>query len=72
MGSFHSIFLDDLIGQIMALFILTVAAAESAIGLALLENKAPLLERTKQSFAFFKSLLGLFQKRSYVHFESFT
>ena len=31
-----SVFLDDLIGQIMALFILTVAAAESAIGLALL------------------------------------
>jgi len=31
-----SFFLDDLIGQIFALFILTVAAAESAIGLAIL------------------------------------
>lgn len=31
-----SVFLDDLVGQFFALFILTVAAAESAIGLALL------------------------------------
>ena len=31
-----SVYLDDLIGQMFALFILTVAAAESAIGLALL------------------------------------
>jgi NADH-quinone oxidoreductase subunit K len=31
-----SVYLDDLMGQIFALFILTVAAAESAIGLALL------------------------------------
>jgi NADH-quinone oxidoreductase subunit K len=31
-----SIALDDLVGQIFALFILTVAAAESSIGLALL------------------------------------
>jgi len=31
-----SVSLDDLIGQIFALLILTVAAAESAIGLALL------------------------------------
>jgi len=31
-----SVYLDDLIGQIFSLFILTVAAAESAIGLALL------------------------------------
>ncbi len=31
-----SIYLDDLSGQIFALFILTVAAAESAIGLAIL------------------------------------
>ena len=31
-----SVYLDDLIGQLFALFILTVAAAESAIGLALL------------------------------------
>jgi len=31
-----SVFLDDIIGQIFALFILTVAAAESAIGLAIL------------------------------------
>jgi len=32
---FFSIFLDDLLGQIFALYILTVAAAESAIGLAI-------------------------------------
>lgn len=32
----YSILLDDLTGQIFALFILTVAAAESAIGLAIL------------------------------------
>lgn len=31
-----SVYLDDLAGQIAALFILTVAAAESAIGLAIL------------------------------------
>jgi len=31
-----SVFLDDILGQIFALLILTVAAAESAIGLAIL------------------------------------
>lgn len=31
-----SIYLDDVVGQIFAIFILTVAAAESAIGLAIL------------------------------------
>jgi NADH-quinone oxidoreductase subunit K len=31
-----SVHLDDLLGQIFALFILTIAAAESAIGLAIL------------------------------------
>lgn len=31
-----SVFMDDLIGQFFALIILTVAAAESALGLALL------------------------------------
>jgi NADH-quinone oxidoreductase subunit K len=31
-----SVYLDDLVGQMFALLILTVAAAESAIGLALL------------------------------------
>ena len=31
-----SVYLDDLIGQLFALFIVTVAAAESAIGLAIL------------------------------------
>ena len=30
-----SIFLDDLIGQIFALHVLTIAAAESAVGLAI-------------------------------------
>ena len=30
-----SVFLDDLIGQLMTLFVLTVAAAESSIGLAI-------------------------------------
>ena len=33
---FFSVYLDDLIGQLFALLALTVAAAESAIGLALL------------------------------------
>ena len=33
---FFSYFLDDLIGQIFTLFILTIAAAESVIGLAIL------------------------------------
>lgn len=33
---FFSVFLDDMFGQIFALFVLTVAAAESAIGLAIL------------------------------------
>ena len=31
-----SVYLDDLTGQLFALFVLTVAAAESATGLALL------------------------------------
>jgi len=31
-----SVYLDDLLGQIFSLFVLTVAAAESAIGLAIL------------------------------------
>jgi len=31
-----SIFLDDVIGQLFGLFIITIAAAESAIGLAIL------------------------------------
>jgi len=31
-----SVYLDDILGQVFALLILTVAAAESAIGLALL------------------------------------
>ena len=31
-----SVYLDDIVGQLFALLILTVAAAESAIGLALL------------------------------------
>jgi len=31
-----SVYLDDVMGQLCALFVLTVAAAESAIGLALL------------------------------------
>ena len=31
-----SVYLDDLIGQLFALFVVTVAAAESAIGLAIL------------------------------------
>nr|YP_009589048.1 NADH dehydrogenase subunit 4L [Corallina ferreyrae]QBL75564.1 NADH dehydrogenase subunit 4L [Corallina ferreyrae] len=33
---FLSVYLDDLLGQIFALMILTVAAAESSIGLAIL------------------------------------
>lgn len=32
----NSIFLDDIVGQVFSLFVLTVAAAESAIGLAIL------------------------------------
>jgi NADH-quinone oxidoreductase subunit K len=31
-----SVYLDDILGQIFSLFILTIAAAESAIGLAIL------------------------------------
>lgn len=31
-----SVYLDDLLGQLFSIFILTVAAAESAIGLAIL------------------------------------
>lgn len=33
---YFSIYIDDVIGQIFSLFILTVAAAESAIGLAIM------------------------------------
>jgi len=31
-----SVYLDDLVGQVMTMFVLTVAAAESSIGLAIL------------------------------------
>jgi NADH-quinone oxidoreductase subunit K len=34
--AFFSIYLDDIIGQIFVIFILTIAAAESAIGLAII------------------------------------
>jgi NADH-quinone oxidoreductase subunit K len=34
--SFFSVYVDDILGQLFSLFILTVAAAESAIGLALI------------------------------------
>ena len=33
---FFSLYLDDILGQVFALFVLTVAAAESAIGLAII------------------------------------
>jgi len=33
---FSSLFLDDIVGQVFSLFILTVAAGESAIGLAIM------------------------------------
>jgi NADH-quinone oxidoreductase subunit K len=33
---FFSLYLDDMSGQIFSLYILTIAAAESAIGLALI------------------------------------
>jgi NADH-quinone oxidoreductase subunit K len=33
---FFSVFIDDIVGELFALFVLTVAAAESSIGLALL------------------------------------
>mgnify|MGYP000385894014 CR=1 FL=1 len=33
---FFSVYLDDILGQVFALYVLTVAAAESAIGLAIL------------------------------------
>lgn len=32
---FFSLYLDDLMGQLFALYVLTIAAAESAIGLAI-------------------------------------
>ena len=32
----NSVYLDDILGQMFALFVLTIAAAESAIGLAIL------------------------------------
>ena len=31
-----SVYLDDILGQVFALYVLTVAAAESAIGLAII------------------------------------
>ncbi|MCL4161517.1 UNVERIFIED_CONTAM: hypothetical protein GTU68_058003 [Idotea baltica] len=33
---FFSVYLDDLLGQVFSLFVITIAAAESAIGLAIL------------------------------------
>lgn len=34
--AFFSVYLDDVVGQLFSIFVLTVAAAESAVGLALL------------------------------------
>ena len=34
-----SVYIDDILGQMFALFVLTVAAAESAIGLSLITKK---------------------------------
>ena len=34
--AFFSIYLDDIVGQVFVIFILTIAAAESAIGLAII------------------------------------
>lgn len=34
--AFFSVYLDDIVGQIFVLFILTIAATESAIGLAII------------------------------------
>lgn len=34
--AFFAIYLDDVIGQVFVLFVLTIAATESAIGLAIL------------------------------------
>lgn len=50
-----SIYLDDIVGQIFVLFILTIAAAESAIGLAIITSIYRLknsieLEPIKQKF----------------------
>jgi NADH-quinone oxidoreductase subunit K len=47
---FFSVFLDDILGQIFALYILTVAASESAVGLAIFmiyyqDRKTHLLEK---------------------------
>jgi NADH-quinone oxidoreductase subunit K len=36
LSTFSSILLDDLIGQLFTLFVLTIGASESAIGLALI------------------------------------
>ncbi len=34
--TFSSLYLDDMVGQVFSLFVLTVAASESSLGLALL------------------------------------
>jgi NADH-quinone oxidoreductase subunit K len=53
-----SIYLDDIIGQVFSLFVLTVAAAESSIGLAILVA----FFRTRGSIMIYNSALirGLF------------
>lgn len=44
-----SVFLDDLIGEMFALFILTIGASESAIGLALIVSYYKMYETVKFS-----------------------
>lgn len=46
--AFFSIYLDDIVGQIFVLFILSIAAAESAIGLSLIS----VLYNSKNSIEF--------------------
>ena len=36
LGDFYSIILKDMVGQIFTMFVLTVAAAEAAVGLAII------------------------------------
>jgi NADH-quinone oxidoreductase subunit N len=66
---FYSVYLDDLVGQLFALYVLTVAAAESAIGLALLVIYYRV--HNTLSIESINLLQGLFYKMYFFIFQEF-
>ena len=65
-----SVYLDDIVGHIFVLFILSVTAAESAIGLSILYNltqKEIASIKKSQKYSFFKNLNKLVMFKLFHH-----